>query len=494
MSENKLFITLVICVLLCVVESVDYKKLCEKSVCIPKCCPDNYYIFGYHKKCLTRGIDGIRKTHNFSDVPIFNDSLRKTGKFLVNFTFVPGRFQDEEFNRTAYDYSELKHRYYITQDGFLYEEMPNKLNRFTKLNRSEYCVDYQRKMPLQGVKNHQLKFYIRFPEPEFKKAIDDNPVITYGLAVSCFFLTLVLIVYSLLRELRNLSGMVLMAYVASLLGSFVLLCVMQIGENYIDVCKGLTYATYFCLLASFCWMNIMSCDIWWTFRGYAKARPIHRRGEPFKFFLYCLYAFGLPGAMTVMVIVTDSVDMRHLPWFVTPGIGQEGCFLANDAKLVYLYIPMLLMIVCNWIFFLMTAFNIWRLHRATAVLDSAAAGTPAAHRSQKYRFLVYLKLSVIMGINWVMEVASSFSPDFKGWYISDVYNMLIGLSIFLIFVCKKQILRKLVKRLGSFSDWQSRPWYTRSRSSNTTESEVTEVPVCANPKGPALAPVFFDKR
>ncbi|KAJ2949299.1 hypothetical protein O0L34_g6251 [Tuta absoluta] len=491
MFDKKLLRLLVICVLLCVVAGiVDYNKLCETKVCIPKCCPEDYCVFGFHKKCLNIKKKSLKKTHNFSDVPIYDDNLQETGKFLINFTFLSGRFEDEEFITNAYDYSSLHHKYYITQNGSLYEEMPNRLKRFTKLNHSEYCVDYLFKMPKLGYKDHQLKFYTRFPAS--KESVGDNPVITYGLAVSCFFLTLVLIVYSLLRELRNLSGMVLMAYVASLLGSFILLCVMQIGENYTNVCRGLTYATYFCLLASFCWMNIMSCDIWWTFRGYAKARPIHRRGEPFKFFMYCLYAFGLPAAMTVMVIVTDSVDMTHIPWFVTPGIGNGGCFLANDAKLVYLYIPMLLMIVCNWIFFLMTAFNIWRLHRATAVLDSAAAGTPAAHRSQKYRFLVYLKLSVIMGINWVMEVASSFSPDFKGWYVSDVYNMLIGLSIFLIFVCKKQILRKLMKRLGSFSDWQSRPWYTRSRSSNTTESDVTDVPVCVNPKGPA--PVFFDKR
>ena len=54
-------------------------------------------------------------------------------------------------------------------------------------------------------------------------------------------------------------------------------------------------------------------------------------------------------------------------------------------KLVYLYIPMLILILCNWFFFLMTAFNIWRLSRATAVVNSDAAGNPAAHRSQKSR-------------------------------------------------------------------------------------------------------------
>lgn len=60
--------------------------------------------------------------------------------------------------------------------------------------------------------------------------------------------------------------------------------------------------------------------------------------------------------------------------------------------------------------------------------------------------MVYLKLSVVMGVNWLFEIVSFEFPGFKGWYISDVYNILIGFLIFLIFVCKKDIYRKLYKR------------------------------------------------
>lgn len=63
------------------------------------------------------------------------------------------------------------------------------------------------------------------------------------------------------------------------------------------------------------------------FRGYAKARPIHRRGEFFKFLMYCLYAFGVSGAMTAALMVLNDADLRSLPGFVTPGIPDKGCFL-----------------------------------------------------------------------------------------------------------------------------------------------------------------------
>ncbi|KAI8437023.1 hypothetical protein MSG28_010414 [Choristoneura fumiferana] len=62
------------------------------------------------------------------------------------------------------------------------------------------------------------------------------------------------------------------------------------------------------------------------------------------------------------------------------------------------------------------------------------------------RFMLYLKLSVIMGVSWVLEVVSFLAPQFSVWYLTDAYNLLIGVSIFLIFICKKKIYNKLRKR------------------------------------------------
>ena len=38
-------------------------------------------------------------------------------------------------------------------------------------------------------------------------------------------------------------------------------------------------------------------------------------------------------------------------------------------------------------------------------------------------------------------------PNSYVWHIADIYNVLTGLAIFLIFVCKKRILKKLLRRL-----------------------------------------------
>lgn len=54
---------------------------------------------------------------------------------------------------------------------------------------------------------------------------------------------------------------------------------------------------------------------------------------------------------------------------------------------------MLIMILANWVFFVMTAFNIWRLSRGSDVLraaDSSASGSASAHKNSKQRW-VYLE-------------------------------------------------------------------------------------------------------
>ncbi|XP_052741488.1 G-protein coupled receptor Mth2 [Bicyclus anynana] len=216
----------------------------------------------------------------------------------------------------------------------------------------------------------------------------ERTYVPWLMLLSSIFLAIVLLVYSLLPELRNLAGKILMAYVGSLMIAFILMYSLLGETPNSDDCIKITASVYFFLVSSFCWMNIMSIDIWWTFRGYAKARPIHRRGENFKFFVYCLYGWVLPALMTAGLVVVNNNRRDLAEWIVTPEIPECGCFLQERKKLLYLYTPMTILILSNWVFFLMTAYNIRRLMRGTAVLNSAAAGNPAAHQQQRNRTAV----------------------------------------------------------------------------------------------------------
>lgn len=64
--------------------------------------------------------------------------------------------------------------------------------------------------------------------------------------------------------------------------------------------------------------------------------------------------------------------------------------------------------------------------------------------------MLYLKLFIVMGVNWSAEIIS-WAVDSKTseslWYVTDIGNALQGVLIFLIFVCKKRVLVLLNKKL-----------------------------------------------
>jgi hypothetical protein len=60
-----------------------------------------------------------------------------------------------------------------------------------------------------------------------------------------------------------------------------------------------------------------------------------------------------------------------------------------------------------------------------------------------------IKLFIVMGISWLLEViATIFDYPPELWYVSDIFNCLQGLLIFIIFVCKRKVLNAVKKRLG----------------------------------------------
>lgn len=89
-----------------------------------------------------------------------------------------------------------------------------------------------------------------------------------------------------------------------------------------------------------------------------------------------------------------------------------------------------------------------------------------------YRFNLYLKLFIVMGVNWVMELVSWLAegPRYL-WYVTDLTNTLQGVLIFLIFVWKRRILRLLNEKLCP--SLQLVPNTTSSTRSKVSPSRTT---------------------
>lgn len=88
--------------------------------------------------------------------------------------------------------------------------------------------------------------------------------------------------------------------------------------------------------------------------------------------------------------------------------------------------------------------------------------------------MLYLKLFIVMGVNWLAEILSwGLGLDGSNgsfiWYMADIGNSLQGVLIFLIFVCKKRVLKLLNKKLCP----QFKMFKTYTVSTRTTNSTIS---------------------
>ncbi|XP_024940968.1 probable G-protein coupled receptor Mth-like 3 [Cephus cinctus] len=278
----------------------------------------------------------------------------------------------------------------------------------------------------------------------------DIPIYPVGMIVSIIFLLATFLVYALIAELRNIHGKTLMCYVGCLLMAYNMLVPIKFDKGHMQqwLCNTLAFIMHFSFLSSFFWLNIMCFDIWWTFGGFRSLHGSVKQRDRKKFFMYSIYAWGCASVLTGVCLIMDLTP--NIPeYLIRPEFGVTNCwFNTNVAKAIYFYGPMAVTVVVNIFLFISTALKIVQHKKETAQhlkgLDSRR------HDDNKQWFNLYLKLFIVMGINWSMEIISWLCNDKPKyiWYITDLGNSLQGLIIFIIFVWKKKILRLLMKRFG----------------------------------------------
>ncbi|XP_063222230.1 G-protein coupled receptor Mth2-like isoform X2 [Bacillus rossius redtenbacheri] len=327
--------------------------------------------------------------------------------------------------------------YELWPDGTLH-----LVSRNETLGVDDYCLE---DLPGQGVV--PLVCFPPMEDPEPQEA--SYTLYPVGMVCSLVFLAATLLTYALVPDLRNLHGLCLMSYVSSLFVAYVLLAVAQLSVFVRETkpCLAVAFIIYFSFLASFFWLNVMCFDIWWTFSGFRPLRGSEKEREHKKFVMYSVYAWGSSSLLLLVCLLTD----RH-PYVrervLSPQFGKDRCwFTTQSAEAAYFYGPMGLIVLCNIVLFVLTALRIVKLKKETAMLKGEESRRHDVEEN-KQRFVLYLKLFVVMGVNWGMEVISfaAGGPQYI-WYITDIGNTLQGVLIFLIFVWKEKIRRLLAKRL-----------------------------------------------
>uniref|UniRef100_A0A2S2QEW5 G-protein coupled receptor n=1 Tax=Sipha flava TaxID=143950 RepID=A0A2S2QEW5_9HEMI len=261
-----------------------------------------------------------------------------------------------------------------------------------------------------------------------------KPIINGALIISIPFLFMTLLVYAFTKKLRDLHGKCIIGHVLSLLIAYISIIIGKLKTIGIDdkVCVIIAYITQFFTLASFFWLNLMCFDLWYIFRYGKKLK-----NEPKMIKIYCLYAWGCSSLISIVTYVADKWPklMTFLP---TPKIGGFNCGISDSEKAVdmYFYGPIGVILFVNALVFIHIA-----LHIALYM-----GKRPESYRNlinYKKKMILCLELFTVMGLNWTAEIISWKFPDKlqSVWFITDVGNALQGVLIFVIFVCRKRVLK-----------------------------------------------------
>ncbi|KAJ8731202.1 hypothetical protein PYW07_004366 [Mythimna separata] len=353
-------------------------------------------------------------------------------------------------------------KYVISENGSV--EIQEDSGTKSTVEKLNYCIDRS----VDRIQKDPLLFKVKTVLRQITADSTDRKKIrqleNIGLMISSFFLVCVLIVYSLLPDLRNLTGLILMAYMLTLLlgfiTKFILDYILSLPKTPDHTCKIMTPIVYFGFVSSIFWLSVYAFDVFWGLRGFRIQRN-SKNSKMVKFMWYALYAWGTPLLLTTIIVVLDNLPSLKLA-VPTP---FKDCLNTGISLDYYYKIPIGILTLMNIVLFILTVYNIWMVkHAVNRCHDSGRS------KQQSNRFATYAKLFLMMGVGWCMEL---FPPGDDVWIyvLLNLYNLLTGVTIFYLFICKRIILLQLCRKFNVPNDFIK--YWGLDLSHTRTESGIT---------------------
>ncbi|CAG7815316.1 unnamed protein product [Allacma fusca] len=127
---------------------------------------------------------------------------------------------------------------------------------------------------------------------------------------------------------------------------------------------------------------------------------------------------------------------------LVPAYGRESCSITSAAQGPYLYYPIAVLLVLNMTFFSITSLKLYQYKASSAIARENLGRSKEATEL----FQLFTKLFFVMGITWILVFVSwKINVSTKAWYwaIVDVFNILQGIAIFVIYICRANIVTSL---------------------------------------------------
>ncbi|XP_046601998.1 G-protein coupled receptor Mth2-like [Neodiprion lecontei] len=254
--------------------------------------------------------------------------------------------------------------------------------------------------------------------------------------------------YTVVPQLKNNHGLAIRCYIFTyIILAIVYGCIYE-AMMLDPVDFSLVYMigaiiVHYCNISSALWLQVISFDIWRTFRNVRSVDRRVRERRNGKFICYALYAgvspivLGIPGFICYVWVFMhwdDNSDLEFLslvnflPTFIESAIYASVC-------------------LCNIFFYVGMFCTMRRQRKETAALTE---GSNQRHGAQKQWFNLYVKLSLIMGIHmiaWTCIPFTNLESTFDCIY--QVSELLHSILIFRFFIWKDGVKQTFRKRICS---------------------------------------------
>ncbi|XP_015179479.1 PREDICTED: G-protein coupled receptor Mth2-like [Polistes dominula] len=406
---------------------------------VAKCCPVNEILIRDEEqssKCVS--------SHNYSYESIFSPLFCD---FNSSGILIPGDEHDHfvaiigepcQYDRYLLSpENNVEDKHYLLLNGTIF--LPDSLPRMLTPG-VDYCMEVT---PTLGL------ITVVCSRNEDKILMADTRIIFYacGLLISVPFLILTIIAYSITPKLRDIYGKILCHYCGCLVLAFTGLAITQLGGVHWEghTCIGIAFVIQFSFVASYFWLNVMCIETWLLIRNHVHHAAYKKIKPNVLFFYYSIWAWGSAGILILLSIVLDlnpTIPMIY----VKPNFNSdsENCWFKSDTQsMPYFYVPMVMLLLVNLTFFILTGITIRKYQKDLAIRRLARnqesdRQDQRMFRSLKRTFIVCIVLFSLMSLTLTMELISWWTGGNPfDWSVYDLINALQGLLVFGLFVLRR---------------------------------------------------------
>ncbi|MPC17547.1 putative G-protein coupled receptor Mth-like 1 [Portunus trituberculatus] len=171
--------------------------------------------------------------------------------------------------------------------------------------------------------------------------------------------------------------------------------------------------------------------------------------------VYVLYAFGTPVAITIITVCMHFFAPEDVPGVWKPHLTRSMCFFDDPTRLfLYFYGPIGFLFALNIAFIINTYWTCRKVeNQITELKGNVSENTdeiPKEHIRRKRDYISNFKqqfsLLVVMSLCWVTEILSWLIPPPEMWALTDTVNTLQGFFVFVIFIANRGKHKHLKKK------------------------------------------------